>query len=144
MSSTEKGEKLTVALFTIIEDIVAVEGGGGREYRAALKKRYEVSEKFREMLWVLSLIWGVAATLTAGVTCAVVFTIQKDAAYGFGEFLFFMTRCYVGIVTNRAIGWTFPFLWAAGMAVWTIKFVQKRLEEEEESWGGTIVTTTNE
>lgn len=124
MSSTEKGEKLTVALFTIIEDIVAVEGGGGREYRAALKKRYEVSEKFREMLWVLSLIWGVAATLTAGVTCAVVFTIQKDAAYGFG--------------------WTFPFLWAAGMAVWTIKFVQKRLKEEEESWEGTIVATTNE
>lgn len=89
MSSTEKGEKVTVALLTIIEDIVAVEGGGGLEYRAALKKRYEVSEKFREMLWVLSLIWGVAGVLTAGVTCAVVFTIQKDAAYGFGGFLFY-------------------------------------------------------
>jgi hypothetical protein len=42
------------------------------------------------------------------------------------------------------IGWAFPFLWAAGMAVWTTKFVQKRLKEEEESWEGTTVATTNE
>lgn len=122
MSSTERGEKLPIALFTMIEDIVAVEGGGGREYRAALKKRYQASERFREMLWVLCLIWGVAGVLAAGVTCAVVFTIPRDAAYGFG--------------------WSFPFLWAAIMAVWTIKFVQKRLKQEEELWEGT--STTNE
>lgn len=86
MSSTEKGESAPVALFTIIEDIIAVEGGAGREYRAALKARYEASEQFREMLWQLTLVWGVGSTLAAGVTTAVVWTVPEYIAYGFGMF----------------------------------------------------------
>lgn len=84
MSSVERGEYAPPALFTIIEDIVAVDGGGGREYRAALKARYEASEKFRELIWRLTLFWGIGSILTAGVTIAVVWTVPEYVAYGFG------------------------------------------------------------
>lgn len=83
----EKGEYAPPALLTIIEDIVAVDGGGGREYRAALKARYEASEKFREMIWQLTLIWGIGATLIAAATSAVVWTVPKHVAYGFGRLI---------------------------------------------------------
>jgi hypothetical protein len=46
-SSTARGEVLKPGVFVLLEDIVAVGGGGGQEFREALVRRYDGSELFR-------------------------------------------------------------------------------------------------
>ena len=88
-SSMPRGSKAVPAVFTIVEDVVAVDGGAGREFRKKWKERYEASEIFRDMLWTLTMVWGGGAIVAAAVTSAVVFSAPKYVAYGFGECLFF-------------------------------------------------------
>jgi len=45
VSSLPPGTKTRPAIYTIIEDIVAVDGGGGRPFREALNMRYEWSSR---------------------------------------------------------------------------------------------------
>ena len=84
-----RGSKAVPAVFTIVEDVVAVDGGAGREFRKKWKERYEASEIFRDMLWTLTMVWGGGAIVAAAVTSAVVFSAPKYVAYGFGECFFF-------------------------------------------------------
>jgi len=114
-SSMPKGSVAPPAVFTIIEDVIAVDGGGGRVFRAAWLRRYEASEMFREMMYKLTLFWGAGCFLSVGVTCAVVFFVEsKYVAFGFG--------------------WAAPFVWAAIWAALTTVWVQRMLKEEEVEW----------
>lgn len=87
-SSLEKGEVLRPAIFTIVEDVVAVDGKQGDVFRAAWKARYESSAPFRALLDRLDSLWGASGVLVAAVVIAVIFGV-KDAEVGWAVGKFF-------------------------------------------------------
>jgi hypothetical protein len=114
-SSTQKGSIAPPAVFTVVEDVLAVDGGGGRTFRTAWIQRYQVSEMYREMMYKLTMFWGWGCMLCVGVNAAVVFTVKsKYVAFGFG--------------------WTAPFVWAGIWAAITTVWVQRMLSKEKKEW----------
>jgi len=85
ISSTAKGERIRPFLLTIVEDVVAVDGGAGASYRKRLVARYEASERFRRMIIGLNWFWGVGAVLDGVATLVVLWTVPQDIGYGIGE-----------------------------------------------------------
>lgn len=81
ISSLPMGAQLRPGIYAYIEDICAVDGSGGTEFRQRLNLRYQASKAFREMLHRLTLFWALGAIVCSAVTVAIVFTIQRDAAY---------------------------------------------------------------
>ncbi|KAL0257918.1 hypothetical protein SLS55_007086 [Diplodia seriata] len=114
ISSLPKGSPLRPGIYSIIEDICAVDGSGGTEFRQRLNLRYMASHQFRLMLHRLTLFWAFGACAVAALTTALIFTMQRDAAY--------------------VIGWVVPFLWAGIWAGITLVWVQKSLKYEYETW----------
>lgn len=108
--SLDAGNMLRPAVYYIVEDVVAVDGNGGMEYREALNARYESSPIFRNMIWMLSVAWMLAFYIFAAVFTALVFNLPKAAVY--------------------AVGWAGPFPLAGLMAIWTISYVRASLQEE--------------
>ena len=115
--SVDAGNVLRPAVYYIVEDVVAVDGNGGVEYREAFTLRYETSPVFRRMLWTLSAVWMVAFYTFAGVLTGLVFWLPESAVY--------------------AVGWAVPFPLAGLMAVWTIFYVKAILKEEDCTVGNT-------
>ncbi|KAK7527410.1 uncharacterized protein IWZ02DRAFT_429800 [Phyllosticta citriasiana] len=114
ISSLPAGSPLRPGIYSIIEDVVAVDGGGGTEFRQRFNLRYMASHKFRQMLHRLTVFWAFGSCAIAVVTTVLIFTIQRDAAY--------------------VVGWTVPFIWA-GVWTWiTIIWVQKSLKHEYATW----------
>jgi len=81
ISSLPRGSPLRPGIYSIIEDVCAVDGGGGTEFRQRLNLRYQASHYFRQMLHRLTLFWALGALVIAAVTTAVVFTASRDVAY---------------------------------------------------------------
>jgi hypothetical protein len=81
ISSLPAGEPLRPGIYFIIEDVVAVDGGGGTAYRERLNERYEKSHLFRQMLHRLTLFWAGGAAGMAVVCTVVVFTVPGSVAY---------------------------------------------------------------
>lgn len=84
ISSVPKGGRVPPLVLTIVEDIVAVDGAGGKEYRRAINARYEVSKRFREMIARQNWFWGVGALVDGAATMIVIWTIPQEIAYGVG------------------------------------------------------------
>lgn len=63
-------------VFVLIEDIVAVDGGGGQEFRAALLARYESSKDFQSLVEQINWLWGIGSILVAGGTTAIVYGVE--------------------------------------------------------------------
>ncbi|KAF2790920.1 hypothetical protein K505DRAFT_327242 [Melanomma pulvis-pyrius CBS 109.77] len=114
ISSLPMGAPLRPGIYAYVEDICAVDGSGGTEFRQRLNLRYQASKEFREMLHRLTLFWGFGAVTIAAVCAAIIFTIQRDAAY--------------------VVGWTVPFIWAGVWTAITIPWVQRSLKHEYEQW----------
>jgi len=114
ISSLPRGSPLRPGIYSIIEDVCAVDGGGGTEFRQRLNLRYQASHYFRQMLHRLTLFWAVGALIIAAVTTAIIFTTSRDVAY--------------------VIGWTLPFAWAAVSALITTMWVQHNLKHEKRVW----------
>ncbi|KAF2441006.1 hypothetical protein P171DRAFT_434701 [Karstenula rhodostoma CBS 690.94] len=114
ISSLPMGAPLRPGIYAYIEDICAVDGSGGTEFRQRLNLRYQSSKAFREMLHRLTLFWAIGAIVCSAVTVAIVFTIQRDAAY--------------------IVGWVLPFLWAGVWTAITIPWVKHSLAHEYEQW----------
>ena len=123
ISSLPKGAQLRPAIYSIIEDVVAVDGSGGTQYREDLNRRYEASHVFRAMLRRLGIYWAVGAQGAAVVTTILVFTIGKDAAY--------------------VVGWSLPFIWAGIWVAGTIIYVRKKLDEEKKAWAEEVAAKSN-
>ncbi|PVH71916.1 hypothetical protein DL98DRAFT_434271 [Cadophora sp. DSE1049] len=117
VSSVAKGEYLRPALFTLIEDVVAVDGNGGSGYRVRLNARYEASRDFRRLLVFMTWFWMVPSLLVAVATSAVIFwphLLQRDLAY--------------------VIGWSAPAVFITSWATVTIPIVQSALNKEKRNW----------
>ncbi|KAF1942726.1 hypothetical protein EJ02DRAFT_160331 [Clathrospora elynae] len=114
ISSLPQGAPLRPGVYAYIEDICAVDGSGGTEFRQRLNLRYQASKAFREMLHRQTLFWAIGAIVCAAVCTVIIFTIQRDAAY--------------------IVGWVLPFLWAGIWTAITIPWVKRELTKEYEQW----------
>ncbi|KAF2499537.1 hypothetical protein BU16DRAFT_274912 [Lophium mytilinum] len=114
ISSLPMGAPLRPGIYAYIEDVCAVDGSGGTEFRQRLNLRYQASHMFRQMLHRLTLFWALGAIIISAVCTAIIFTIDKDVAY--------------------VLGWCIPFVWAGIWAVITTKWVQVSLRDEYANW----------
>jgi len=114
ISSLPRGAPLRPGIYSIIEDVCAVDGSGGTEFRQRLNLRYQASHYFRQMLHRLTLFWAFGSVAIAIVTTVLIFTMQKNVAY--------------------VLGWTLPFGWALVWAVLTTLYVRKSLKKEHQVW----------
>jgi hypothetical protein len=114
ISSQAARQTLRPGIYPYIEDIVAVDGGGGAAYRERLTARYEASPVFRRMLRRLSWFWGIGAELVGVITTVLVFTLKRDVGY--------------------AVGWSLPFVWGGVWTILTIWYVRRELRRENEEW----------
>lgn len=81
ISSTPKGAPMPTALYALIEDVVAVDGGGGQIYRYALRTRYLSSPYFRRMLFEMNCFWSGGSIICAAAITAIIFTVSEPVAF---------------------------------------------------------------
>lgn len=120
MGSAEKGNVVKPAIFYIVEDVVAVDGEGGLEYRTAFNARYESSPVFRKLIWDLSLVWMLYSYVFAVLFTVLIVVLPVEAVY--------------------AVGWAGPFPLAGLTAIWTTYYVKGQLRKERE--GGEVNENT--
>ncbi|RDW66914.1 hypothetical protein BP5796_09663 [Coleophoma crateriformis] len=116
ISSTGKGKEVLPGVYYIVEDIVAVNAGGGRPFREGLAARYNASPLFRKMMRDQSWFWSIPGLFVA-IACTVVVCIHpvpSHIAYG--------------------IGWGVPFLWAMIWAAITLPWVRSVMRNETRVW----------
>lgn len=85
ISSIPKGERMVPLVFTLVEDIVAVDGGAGKAYRTKLLARYRLSPRFRMLVAQINWFWGIGSFLVGSATLAVMWTVSEEIAYGIGK-----------------------------------------------------------
>ena len=81
ISSLPRGSPLRPGIYSIIEDVCAVDGSGGTEFRQRLNLRYLSSHHFRLMLHRLTLFWAFGSLAIAAGTTAIIFTTDRNVAY---------------------------------------------------------------
>ncbi|KAF7966735.1 hypothetical protein HWV62_37259 [Athelia sp. TMB] len=121
ISSLPRGSIARPSIYTIIEDIVGVDGGGRLDFRERLNARYEASPVFRRMLFRLNAFWGFGGVGLAAILVAIVWTVPGTVAFG--------------------IGWITPIIWACIWAFLTIRYVKASLVEEYATWH--LISTPN-
>lgn len=114
VSSIPKGQRTRPLVYTIVEDIIAVDGAAGITYRRALMARYEVSPRFRKLIAQMNWFWGFASLLIGIGTMVVIWTVDQEIAYG--------------------IGWGVPLVWVVIWIITTVLWVRKSLRREKEQW----------
>ncbi|KAH7385089.1 hypothetical protein BKA64DRAFT_712212 [Cadophora sp. MPI-SDFR-AT-0126] len=114
--SMDTGSVVRPAIYYIVEDVVAVDGNGGIEYREAFGARYESSPIFQSMIKTLSIFWCLAFYALAAWFTVLVFKLPAIAVY--------------------AVGWAGPFPLAGLLAVWTIYYVKSCMRDERNMESG--------
>lgn len=103
MSSVEKGDRIRSGVYTIAEDIVAVDGGQGQSYRRQLQARYLCSGDIASLCFRLDILWGLSGLVVAAICFALIFTLHEaNIAYILGRVQCF--RCKVFSLTIRRLG----------------------------------------
>ncbi|KAF7980692.1 hypothetical protein HWV62_37139 [Athelia sp. TMB] len=116
LSSLPKGTPLRPATYLIVEDVVAVDGGGGTAFRRAWDARYRASPHMRRLLHRMDAFWGAGALLCAGAVAGVLWGVGGGAER-------LVDRVYW-------VGWSMPFVWAGAWAVLTMRYAKTCLREE--------------
>ena len=128
ISSLPRGAPLRPGIYPLVEDICAVDGGGGTAFRRRLHRRYAASRVFRAMLRRLGLFWALGADACAVTTAALVFGLAAAVGDGGGG----------GNLVDYAytVGWVLPFVWAGPSAWATVVYVRRELRKERRLWVG--------
>ena len=80
------GEIVRPALYTIVEDIGAVDGELGRGFREGFDRRYRTEAALRTLLVRLSWLWGLSGLGVAAAITALAFTLNDvDKSFIVGE-----------------------------------------------------------
>lgn len=56
---------------------MAVEGGGEREFRRALREQYDASPIFQSLLWQMNWVWGGGPLATAVVRTLLIYSVRN-------------------------------------------------------------------
>jgi hypothetical protein len=135
ISSIPKGARVPPLVLTIVEDIVGVDGAGGREYRDALMARYEASPRFRKMIVQQTWFWAAGALADGIGTMAIIWTVPEQVAYGVGMCLVAsLWWCCDQHNTDHLSGWGSPFVFVVIWATISIEWVRRSLRQEKEAW----------
>lgn len=112
MSSLPPMAPLPPFAFTLIEDVVAVDGGGGTSFRRAWAERYQASYLMRKLIRDVSFGWGITGTVFGGVWTGIVIPdfVADDVAVG--------------------IGYGLPWGWALVMTAWTVWYSKRMIARE--------------
>lgn len=112
--------KVLPGVYYFIEDIVAVNAGGGRPYGEALVARYKASPRFRRMIHMQSWFWSIPALNLAIplTTISVIPQVPATVAYG--------------------VAWIVPFLWATIWGIITIQWCKRDIARERREWEAAI------
>ena len=111
ISSVAKGEFVRPGIYTLLEDVIAVDLGQGYIFRTRFNECWEVSPIFRRLLYQLSIFWSISGVIISGTCTIVIFTI--DPKVGF------------------AIGWGLPFLWVILWAAITVVVVGRWFKSQQ-------------
>lgn len=114
VSSMPAYTALPPAVYTLVEDVVAVDGGGCVEFRQAWRIRYEHSAIIRRIVRLASLWWGASGMILAAVFIVIAWTTPDDIGYG--------------------ICWGVPWLWAMVAGSMTVWWVHRELARETRDW----------
>ena len=135
VSSTPKGGEVRPGVYYFIEDVIAVNASAGRPFREALAARYDVSPRFRRMIWIQSIFWSIPPVVLAIplTVIAVVHSVPAAVAYGICKSIFFLIPKSAK-QTNHETGWGVPFVWAAIWAGISVVWVRRDLNREAEEW----------
>lgn len=115
VSSLPPGAPLPPLTYTIVEDVIAVDGGGKLTFRHAWAHRYQASIVMRRLLRNVALGWGLTGTIIAIVLIVAAWEAPRDTAYG--------------------LGFGIPWLWAIICTIWTFWYTGRMLKLEKENWG---------
>lgn len=121
ISSVPRGASIRGGAYAIAEDIIGVDSDGGRAFREAMWKRWEVSEEFRRLLFVLDAGWGFSAVAVGAICIGIMFggIVSEDAAW--------------------CVGWTVPWAFAGIGATLTVIVCKVYLKRERERLGNVTV-----
>jgi len=114
ISSTPKGEIFPRFIYVIIEDVIAVDCNGKREWRQAWKDRVDASKPMRETLTRLSRFWAIGGLCTSALCWGLL--------WGFDSI--------TGKEAGYAVGWLLPWAWIIPSTIFTTFYVKKRLRDE--------------
>jgi len=142
ISSVPKGGRVPPMVYTIVEDIIAVDGDAKLEYRQSLKARYEASHRFRIMIRQMNWFWAFGSLADGIGTMVAIWTIPERIAYGVGKFLppatMVLSLCFSSLfllLTHcGAIGWASPLIFTIIWTSLTIWWVRRSLRKEKEAW----------
>jgi hypothetical protein len=88
-SSMSRGEIARPALYTIIEDVVAVDAGQGTQFREVFDQRYVASAPIRRLLREMDLLWGISGVAVAVALVVLIFKLHNvDISWVIGKFPF--------------------------------------------------------
>ncbi|KAI1815197.1 hypothetical protein GGS20DRAFT_544799 [Poronia punctata] len=117
VSSIPKGELQPPYVLTAVEDVVGVDGGGARPYRAKILERYKASKRFRHLIAGLNWFWGIGAVVNGVGALVAIWVIPSEVvAYGVGwaePFVFFVIWTIVTVIWTRRSVHKEKKLWAA-------------------------------
>lgn len=86
ISSSAKGEPVRSGVLAIAEDIVAVDGKQGTEFRKVLMARYDSSPPIQRLCFKLDLLWGIGGMCVFAAVCGVAFGVDDSSVgWGLGE-----------------------------------------------------------
>lgn len=102
--------------YYFIEDLVAVNAGGGRPYREALAARYKASPRFRKMLYNQSMFYAIPSLILAIPLTVIAVRPEVPATGAYG------------------ICWAVPFLWVVVWGIITIKWCKRDMVRERLDW----------
>ncbi|KAJ6258821.1 hypothetical protein Dda_6875 [Drechslerella dactyloides] len=114
ISSTPKGDIWPRFIYVIIEDVIAVDCNGKREWRQAWRDRVAASKPMRETLKRLSTFWAVGGLIVSGLCWGLL--------WGFDSMS--------GQEAGYALGWLLPWAWIVPSSIFTTFYVKKRLKDE--------------
>lgn len=112
ISSIAKGEFIRPGLYTILEDVLAVDFNLGYNFRTTFNARWAASPVFRRLLSQLSIFWSLPGLLVSAICIVVIFTTGDD--------------------TGFAVGWGLPYLWIVVWAAITRIVIGRGLDKEQQ------------
>lgn len=85
ISSLKKGDVLRPGVYVIVEDVVAVDGKQGREWRQAWNNRYLSSPVFRHFLIFIERIWACTGLSVVAIIWGIAFGMENhEVGYAIG------------------------------------------------------------
>lgn len=136
ISSVAKGGRVPPLVLTLVEDIVGVDGAGGREYRNALVARYGASSRFRKLIAQQNWFWAAGALFDGIGTMAVIWTVPEKVAYGVGMSVLLPLSpcCFINYQLTVRAGWGSPLIFVLIWATISVHWVRLSLRREKELW----------